>query len=98
MVCRAASGGHTQVPGYLIGRLALDQSLQGFGLGGQLLLDALQRIMIAAERTGGRIVVADALDAVTAGFYRRFGFRDTGHNNRLYIKMVTVRQTLGAAI
>jgi hypothetical protein len=40
--------------GYLLGRLALDQTLQGKRLGGQLLLDALGLIVGAAERSRGR--------------------------------------------
>jgi GNAT superfamily N-acetyltransferase len=58
--------------------LALDQSLQGRELGGQLLVDALQRILIASANVAARLVALDALDeAVASKFYEPFGFERT---------------------
>ena len=42
------TGGYSVIPAYLLARLALDNTLHGQGLGGQLLLDALARIVDAA--------------------------------------------------
>jgi GNAT superfamily N-acetyltransferase len=63
-----------QIPAILLAKLALDSSLQGSGLGGQLLLDALLRCVAAATSLGCRFVVVDAIDDKAAGFYHRFGF------------------------
>lgn len=63
-----------QVPLVLIGRLAVDVTYQGKGLGGDLLRDALLRCVAASEIAGVRAVIAHAIDDEAAGFYRRHGF------------------------
>ena len=63
-----------QVPLLLIGRLALDRSVQGLGLGTELLSDALRRCLVASEIAGVRGVVTHAIDDDAAGFYQRHGF------------------------
>ena len=50
---RLARGGPRQVPAVLIGKLAIDASLQGQGLGASLLADAAQRIVEATETVRG---------------------------------------------
>ena len=68
-------GGPVEVPAVLIGRLALDASLRGQGLGEVLLADALSRIVDATRTVGARFVVVDALHEGAALFYERLGFR-----------------------
>ncbi|NTV39386.1 MAG: N-acetyltransferase, partial [Demequinaceae bacterium] len=65
---RGASTGLDVVPGYLLGRLALDRSLHGERLGERLLVHALERIVRAADEGGGRLVVVDAIDDAAVGF------------------------------
>jgi ribosomal protein S18 acetylase RimI-like enzyme len=60
------------VPAVRLGRLAIDRSHQGKGLGGTLLLNALARA-IKSEITAYAMVV-DAKDAEAAAFYRHHGF------------------------
>ena len=91
---RALSAGYSQVPGYLIGRLALDRSLHGQGLGTQLLLDALERITAAAETAGGRLIAVDAIDADAHAFYLHHDFQPIEHSNRLVMKIATARAAL----
>lgn len=62
------------VPAILLARLALDVSLQGRGLGTDLVLDALSRAAEAVEIVGGRLIVVDAIDADAARFYEHHGF------------------------
>lgn len=62
------------VPVAVLGRLAVDISQQGRGLGAVLLADALKRVAQAAQVVAIHAVVVDALDARALGFYRRFGF------------------------
>jgi GNAT superfamily N-acetyltransferase len=88
---RSLSAGYSQVPGYLIARLALDQALQGRGLGTQLLLDALERIVGAAERAGGRLIAVDAIDDAAHGFYHHHGFQPVEGSRRLVMKVATAR-------
>lgn len=93
---RSLSGGYSQVPGYLIGRLALDQTLHGQGLGTQLLLDALERILDAADRASGRVIVVDAIDDDAHRFYLHHDFRAIEHSNRLVMKLSTAAAILGS--
>ncbi len=92
---RSLSAGYSMVPGYLIGRLALDQTLHGQGLGTQLLLDALERIVDAADKSGGPVIVVDAIDDTAHHFYSHHGFRAIGHSSRLVMKVATAKANLG---
>ncbi len=93
----SAAGGLSIVPGYLIAQLAVDRSLQGQGVGAELLLDAMETIVIAAEAAGGRLVVVDALHEELLTFYQRFGFIRIGNSLRLYLKISRIRAALEVA-
>ena len=58
----------------VLGRLAVDQTQQGKGLGTTLLQDALLRPEQAAETVGVRALLVQALDTPARSFYLRFGF------------------------
>ncbi len=62
------------VPVALLGRLAVDTSFQGKGLGGILLADALLKVAAASRILAMAGMVADAKDETAAAFYRHFGF------------------------
>lgn len=68
-------GSPDAIPAVLLARLALAVSLQGRGLGAQLLLDALERAVDASTTAAARLVVVDAVDDDAVLFYERFGFR-----------------------
>lgn len=93
----SAAGGLTVVPGYLIAQLAVDRSLQGQGIGGELVLDALETVVAAANAAGGRLVVVDAVHDRTLGFYQRYGFIRIGQTLRLYMKVARIERSLAAA-
>jgi GNAT superfamily N-acetyltransferase len=89
------AGGASVVPAYLLARLALSTRLQGRGLGSELLIDALEMIVRASQTAGGRLIVADAVNADAAAFYRHHDFipvRESPH--RLIMKVATARQAL----
>jgi len=90
---RGASTGLDVIPGFLLGRLALDRSLHRRGLGERLLVHALERIVRAADEGCGRVVVVDAIDDAAAGFYEHRGFVPIDGGRRLYIKVSTVRNS-----
>lgn len=71
---RLGRGSPNRIPAVLLARLALDQRLHGQGLGEQLLISALERIVRASAQVGGRFVVVDAVDEAAVAFYRRYGF------------------------
>lgn len=62
------------VPVIVLGRLAIDRSEQGNGLGRALLRDALVRISAAADTVGIAAVLVHALDERAKAFYLRCGF------------------------
>jgi predicted N-acetyltransferase YhbS len=69
---KARAGLTGAIPGYLLAKLALSRSLMGEGLGGQLLLDALETVAAAANVGGGRLVARiDAVSSSVAGPTRR---------------------------
>lgn len=95
-VSSSLASGLGVVPGYLLAKLALDQALHGQGLGGDLLHDALTRMVQAADVASGRLIVVDAIDDTAAKFYRRYDFQPVKDNpRRLVIKVATVRDALG---
>jgi GNAT superfamily N-acetyltransferase len=63
-----------QVPLLLIGRLAVDATWRGRGLGSTLLADAMHRCLAVSEIAGARAIVAHAIDDRAASFYQRHGF------------------------
>lgn len=63
-----------QIPLLLIGRLALDETFRGRGLGTDLLSDALRRCLAAADIVGARGVLAHAIDDDAVRFYKHHGF------------------------
>jgi GNAT superfamily N-acetyltransferase len=62
------------VPVVLIGRLAVDHAWQGKGLGAALLLDALRRVLSAADIVGIRAGLVHAKDEAARRFYEHFDF------------------------
>lgn len=62
------------VPVALLGRLAIDRTFQGQGLGSILLSDACQKVVQASHALAIAAIVVDAKDASAATFYRHFGF------------------------
>lgn len=86
------------VPGYLIAKLALDRSLRGDAVamwGTQLLVEALSRIVRAAEVSGGRVIVVDADNEGLVHWYTDHSFHQVRPGGlRLYMKVATARRQL----
>jgi GNAT superfamily N-acetyltransferase len=61
------------VPVFRLGRLAVDRKLQGRGLGGQLLLAAGRRCLLAAAEVGGVALLIDAKNERVATWYASYG-------------------------
>jgi predicted N-acetyltransferase YhbS len=88
-----AANYRTAIPGFLLAKLALDRSLKGQGLGRELLVDAIGRLVGAAEAGGGMVIVLDVVSEEIATFYRKYGFVDVQKTeNRLVMKMATTRE------
>ena len=65
--------GRYDLPVFRLGRLAVDRTVQGRGLGGELLLAAGERALAVSATVGGVALAIDAWDAAAARWYERFG-------------------------
>lgn len=61
------------VPVFRLGRLAVDRTVQGHSLGGQLLLAAGRRCLLAAAEVGGVALLIDAKNERVAAWYEAYG-------------------------
>jgi GNAT superfamily N-acetyltransferase len=78
------------MPAILLGRLAVDASRRGIGLGRTLLADALHRC-VEVKEVGWNFVVVDAKDEAAARFYESYRFtRFSGEPRRLLLPRKTV--------
>jgi GNAT superfamily N-acetyltransferase len=66
---------HYPVPAAVLGRLAVDRSHQGRGLGETLLMDAIRRTLRASEAVAVLAIIVDAKHQQAKAFYERYGFR-----------------------
>lgn len=62
------------IPVIVLGRLAVDQSMQGKALGKALLRDALLRSLNVANEIAVKAVLVHAIDQSACQFYQKFGF------------------------
>jgi GNAT superfamily N-acetyltransferase len=62
------------IPVVILGRLAVDQSLHGKGIGRALVRDACLRVQQAADVLGIRGIVVHALSLEAKSFYEQMGF------------------------
>jgi GNAT superfamily N-acetyltransferase len=90
--------GRYEVPVFRLGRLAVDLSVQGQGLGGDLLLAAGERALAVAAQVGGVALAIDAKDQRTARWYERFGACALLDDPRkLLLPLESIIQSIGAA-
>ncbi len=62
-----------EVPVFRLGRLAVDLTVQGRGLGGSLLLRAAERCICVAQEVGGVALLIDAKNERAAQWYANYG-------------------------
>jgi predicted GNAT family N-acyltransferase len=85
---------HAAIPATLIGRLARD--LKYRGTGELLLMDALQRCMMASRQVASWATVVDATDDEGAQFYRDYGFESfPSHPLKLFLPTLTIEKMFG---
>ena len=79
---------HHPVPCALIGRLAVDRSAQGQGIGRLLLADAVTRVVAAGETVAMHALIVDAANEDATRFYEGFGFQSLTNNpTRLFLPL-----------
>ncbi len=86
------------VPVFRLARLAVDKSLQGHGLGGQLLLCAGRRSLHASQEVGGVALLIDAKNEGVAQWYSSYGALSLlDAPLSLLLPLATIQQALEAA-
>jgi GNAT superfamily N-acetyltransferase len=84
------------VPVVLLARLAVDQTVQGCGLGEALLVHALEQCLQLAEKLGIHGIEVDAIDGSAAAFYAKYGFTPLlDQPLHLYLPVATIRTASG---
>jgi GNAT superfamily N-acetyltransferase len=87
------------VPGYRLGRLAVDNSVKGNGLGTQLMLAAGRRSIRVAGEVGGVAMFIDAKSERAAKWYEERGaMRLAGNPEGLPIPMLISLKTIATAL
>ena len=85
-----------RIPVFVLGRLAVDKTMQGRGLGQDLLLDCLGRCVAAGAHIGARGLLVHALEPAVA-FYRRQGFAPLlGNPLTMFLPIETIVTALEA--
>jgi predicted N-acetyltransferase YhbS len=78
----------------LIGRLAVDERAQGRRLGEVILLDALRRVLDAADVVGCVGAIVDAKDEGAERFYAKYDFETISAEkwpHRMFVPSATIR-------
>lgn len=86
------------VPALLIGRLAVDRSVVGLGVGTALVAHVLATAIDLNDRAACRAVVVSALDGRAQSWWERLGFHPFGHADDgsldLYLLTTEIEATL----
>ena len=82
------------IPCTLIGRLAIDSSVQGRGLGEILLFDSLKRAYDVSKTIASFAVVVDSIDQAAKDFYKKYEFQELMDADRLYLPMKTIHNLI----
>ncbi|MDP1719759.1 MAG: hypothetical protein Q8L08_01980 [Candidatus Nanopelagicaceae bacterium] len=88
---RLARGEQFAIPAILLGKFALDMSLQGRSLSRLLIADAVTEVEKASQIAAARYLIVDALTPNLVGLYEKFGFQRSlgslGNNTRLFARI-----------
>ena len=83
-----------EVPGFRLARIAIDRAQQGQGLGGQLLLAAGRRCLMAAAVVGGTVLIIDAKNDRAAAWYVSYGAMPIVDAERTLVLLLTTIESL----
>ena len=82
---------YTNIPVTLLGRLAVDNTYKGAGLGKLLLIDAMYRSYQATHTIGSFALVVDPIDDTAISFYAKYGFILIPQSGKMFLPMQTIK-------
>ena len=94
LTVRNGVGKHLPVPVTLIGRLAVDISHQGGGLGAVMLIDAISRAIDASDVIASKALIVDAINEKAISFYEKFGFSLIPDSNRMLLTIEEAKRLI----
>jgi GNAT superfamily N-acetyltransferase len=84
---------YEHTPALLVGRLAVDETFKGLGLGRALLMNALWRAWSVTSEVGAFAVIVDTKNRGAVRFYQQFGFEQFPESpDRMFLPMRTLGQ------
>jgi GNAT superfamily N-acetyltransferase len=83
---------YVDLPVVLLGRIAIDKSMQGKGFGEILLFDALKKCLDLSDEMGILAVIVDPIDDKAISFYKSYGFVQLPTSNKMFLTMKTIAQ------
>ncbi|MDD4192846.1 MAG: GNAT family N-acetyltransferase [Mangrovibacterium sp.] len=88
---RRLPGSYANIPVTLLGRLAVDRSVSGKGVGEYLLMDALSESYRVSKYTiGSMAIIVDPIDDQAVSFYEKYGFIRLPGNGKMFLPMNAV--------
>lgn len=82
------------LPATLLGRLAVDSTYQGQGIGELILIDALKRVLDATTQIASLAVVVEAINENAIRFYQKYGFRQfKEYPLKLYLPIKSIAES-----
>jgi len=85
-------GSYVSIPATLLGRLAIDKSCQGKGIGKILLIDALKRSYEILKEMGSFAVVVDPIDREAEAFYKKYDFISLPDSQKMFVAIKTLKE------
>lgn len=80
------------IPAALIGRLAVDISMQDKGIGKMLLANAIKRTQAVSDEIAIYTMVVDAINETAVSFYRHYGFSHIADGSkRLFLPLKSLK-------
>ncbi len=76
---------YTGYPAILLGRLAIILEETGKGLGGQLMVDAIEKCVLFSDEIGSRAILVDPIDQEAVAFYTKYMFKALPDSDRMIL-------------
>lgn len=82
------------IPTILLGRLAIDSTFKGQGLGEILLFNALERCFTTSKVVGSLAIIVDPIDGLAVRFYLKYGFILLPDSGKMILPMKTIESLM----